>query len=333
MDHSSVGVFDAESEPMRKRIVVTDCRFESLRHERDAADRFDAVFETFDCTRPDEVARAVHDADVAFVNLAPVDADALAGMRPDGLIIRYGIGTDNVDIEAARRLGRRVANVPDYGSDTVADHAVAGMLALLRRLTIYDAAIRRDGWAKPTMVPRLPSLASTTVGLLGVGRIGILVARRLQAFGIRIVAHDPYADPVRLRALNIEFLTFDALLADAHGLSLHLPATSATRHVINRETIARMRPGAMLVNTARGALVDEGALSDALACGHLGGAALDVFDPEPLSSDSPLRSMDNVILTPHAAFYSDESLETLQRMAAEEAMRALGGEPLRSRVV
>ncbi len=317
---------------MRKRVVVTDCRFESLRHEREAADRFGAVFEVFDCTNPAEVARALRDADVAFVNLVPVDADALAGMRPEGLVIRYGIGTDNVDVEAARRLGRRVANIPDYGSDTVADHAVSGMLALLRRLTIYDAMIRRDGWAKPTAVPRLPSLAATTVGLLGVGRIGMLVARRLRAFGIRVAAHDPYADPVRLRALDIESLTFDALLAEAHGLSLHLPASSATRHVINRDTIALMRPGAMLVNTARGALVDEAALSDSLARGHLGGAALDVFDPEPLSPNSPLRGMDNVILTPHAAFYSAESLETLQRMAAEEAMRALAGDALRCRV-
>ena len=317
---------------MRKRVVVTDCRFESLRHEREAADRFDAVFEAFDCTNPAEVARALRDADVAFVNLVPVDADALAGMRPEGLVIRYGIGTDNVDVEAARRLGRRVANIPDYGSDTVADHAVSGMLALLRRLTIYDAMIRRDGGATPTAGPRLPSLAATTVGLLGVGRIGMLVARRLRAFGIRVAAHDPYADPVRLRALDIESLTFDALLAEAHGLSLHLPASSATRHVINRDTIGRMRPGAMLVNTARGALVDEAALSDALARGHLEGAALDVFDPEPLSPNSPLRGMDNVILTPHAAFYSAESLETLQRMAAEEAMRALAGDALRCRV-
>lgn len=321
------------ADTMRPRVVVTDCRFEGLRHEQEAAERFGAAFEVFDCKGPADVARALLDADIAFVNLVPVDAEALAGMRPNGLVIRYGIGIDNVDLGAARRLGKRVANIPDYGSDTVADHAASSMLALLRRLRVYDAAIRRDGWAAPAMVAHLPALAATTIGLLGVGRIGVLVAQRLQAFGISVLAHDPYADPVRLQALKIELVPLETLLAQVHGLSLHLPATPATRHIIGRDTIGRMRPGAMLVNTARGALVDEAALSDALASGHLGGAALDVFDPEPLSPGSPLRRMDNVFLTPHAAFYSAESLEALQRLAAEEAIRALAGEPLRSEVV
>ena len=314
---------------MRPRVVVTDCRFEHLRHEREAAERFEAAFEVFDCQGPFDVARALLDADVAFVNLVPIDAEALAGMRLNGLVIRYGIGTDNVDLEAARRLGRRVANIPDYGSDTVADHAASSMLALLRRLTVYDAAIRRDGWASPSTVGSLPSLAATTVGLLGVGRIGLLVASRLQAFGIRILATDPYADAAQLQAQDVALVPFETLLAEAHGLSLHMPATAATRHVIGREAIDRMRAGAVLVNTARGALVDEAALAEALASGRLGGAALDVFDPEPLAPDSPLRRMDRVILTPHAAFYSNESLDTLQRMAAEEAGRALAGQALR----
>ena len=275
---------------------------------------------------------ALRDADVAFVNLVPVTKAALAAMRPGALVVRYGIGYDNVDIAAARRLGVRVANVPDYGSDTVADHASACMLALLRRLPIFDAAIRREGWINPDRVGPLPALAATTVGLVGVGRIGALVARRLQAFGIRILASDPFADPIRLREAGIEPVALDTLLAEAHGLSLHLPATAETRHIIGRQSIAQMRRGAMLVNTARGALVDEAALADALADGRLGGAALDVFDPEPLDPASPLHAMPNVILTPHAAFYSVESLDALQRLAAEEARRALAGEPLRSLV-
>jgi D-3-phosphoglycerate dehydrogenase / 2-oxoglutarate reductase len=315
-----------------KRVVVTDLRFEGLQHERAVAERFGAEFAVFDCRDADEVAVALEDADIAFVNLVPVTDAALAGMRPGGLVIRYGIGYDNLDVAAARRLGIRVANVPDYGSDTVADHAAAAMLGLLRRLPVYDAAIRREGWVNPDLIRPLPSLAASTVGLLGVGRIGMLVARRLQAFGIRILATDPYADPARLRDAGIEPCAMDVLLAEAHGLSLHLPATAETRHIIGRGAIDRMRPGAMLVNTARGALVDEAALAEALADGRLGGAALDVFDPEPLAADSPLRRLSNVVLTPHAAFYSVESLDTLQRMAAEEAARALAGEPLRSPV-
>ena len=315
-----------------KRVVVTDLRFEGLLNERAAAERFGASFHEFDCQDASEVVEALRDADIAFVNLVPVTEDALAGMRPGALIVRYGIGVDNVDLGAARRLGIRVANVPDYGSDTVADHAAASMLALLRRLPMFDAAIRAEGWINPDRVRPLPSLMSTTVGLVGVGRIGLLVARRLQAFGIRILASDPFADPQRLRDAAIEPVALDALLAEAHGISLHLPANAETRHIIGERSIARMRRGAMLVNTARGALVDEAALAQALADGRLGGAALDVFDPEPLLPDSLLRTMCNVILTPHAAFYSVESLDALQRLAAEEAARALAGAPLRSLV-
>ncbi len=315
-----------------KRVVVTDLRFEGLLNERAAADRFGASFHEFDCQDASEVADALRDADIAFVNLVTVTEQALAGMRPGALVVRYGIGVDNVDLSAARRLGIRVANVPDYGSDTVADHASASMLALLRRLPMFDAAIRAEGWINPDRVRPLPSLMSSTVGLVGVGRIGLLVARRLQAFGIRILASDPFADPGRLREAGIEPVALDALLAEAHGISLHLPANAETRHIIGRPSIARMRRGAMLVNTARGALVDEAALAEALADGRLGGAALDVFDPEPLAPDSPLRGMSNVILSPHAAFYSVESLDALQRLAAEEAARALAGEPLRSLV-
>lgn len=317
---------------MRKRIVVPDPRFETFERERAVAERFAADFQILDCRDDADVAAALRDADIAFVNLVPVGEAALAGMRPDGLIIRYGIGFDNVDVGAARRLGVRVANIPDYGSDTVADHTVSLMLALLRRLPVYDAAIRRDGWARPDAVGPLPSLAATTVGLLGVGRIGWLVAARLRAFGIRVLATDPFADADRMRVRGIEPVPFEALLAQAHGLSLHLPATEATRHIIDGAALAAMRPGAVLVNTARGALIDETALAEALADGRLAGAALDVFDPEPLSPDSPLRGMPQVILTPHVGFYSEESLDALQRLAAEEAARALAGEPLRSAV-
>ncbi len=315
-----------------KRIVVTDLRFQDVPHERAAADRAGAEFQILACRSEAEVVEGLRDADIAFVNLVPVTETALAGMRPGGVIIRYGIGYDNVDIAAARRLGIRVANIPDYGSDTVADHAASCMLSLLRRLPVYTDAVRRDGWTSPDVVGSLPALASTTVGLVGLGRIGLLVARRLQAFGIRVMAADPYADRDRLAAMEIDLVPFEALLGEVHGLSLHLPATPETRHVVNRETLAKMRRGTMLVNTARGALVDEEALADALEEGRLAGAALDVFDPEPLSPGSRLRALPNVILTPHAGFYSQDSLETLQRMAAEEAARALAGEPLRSTV-
>ena len=164
-----------------------------------------------------------------------------------------------------------------------------------------------------------------TIGLLGVGRIGALVAKRLQAFGTRVLATDPYADAARMRELGVDLVPLGELLAASHGVSLHLPATSETRRIINADTLARMRPGAVLVNTARGSLVDEAALAAALAGKGLAGAALDVFDPEPLCEDSPLRGMDNVLLTPHAGFFSTDSLEALQRMGRRRRARASAG--------
>jgi D-3-phosphoglycerate dehydrogenase len=314
------------------RVVVTDQAFGAVAEERAVAARFAAEFAAHHCVTEAETRAAVAGADVAFVNFAPMSRPVLAALAPGATVIRYGIGYDNVDVTAARELGVRVANVPDYGTDTVADHATACLLALLRRLPLYDRAIRGDGWCAPADVGPLPSFAATTVGLVGTGQIGRAVHRRLRAFGFRVLASDPYAGPAAGPACGPELVELPELLAEAHAISLHAPATPDTHHLIGPVNLARMRPGAVLVNTSRGALVDTAALADALRGGRLAAAALDVFDPEPLPPDSPLRGLANVVFTPHAAFYSTESLHALQRLAAEEAARALTGGPLRCRV-
>ena len=290
------------------------------------------AFSSHQCTDEAETLAATAGADVVLVNLVPITDAVLAGLASGATVIRYGIGYDNVDIEAARRHGVAVANVPDYGTETVADHAAACLLALLRKLPFYDSAIRRDGWCRPLGLGSLPGFASTTVGLIGAGRIALSLARRLQPFGFRVLAHDPYANRSAAEDAGVELAELDRVLAESAAISLHVPVTEDTRHLVNREFLQKMRAGAILVNTSRGALVDEDALADALASGRLAAAALDVFDPEPLSPTSPLRELDNVLFTPHAAFFSDDSIEALQRMATEEAGRALAGEALRSRV-
>ncbi|WP_049577204.1 C-terminal binding protein [Streptomyces sp. SBT349] len=310
------------------RVVVTDQAFGQVRYEREVAARFGAEFAEHHCTTEAETVEALLGADVAFVNFAPMTRGVLAVLRPGSTVIRYGIGYDNVDTAAARDLGVQVANVPDYGTGTVADHATACLLTLLRRLPHHDRAIRAEGWSTPAAVGPLPSFPATTVGLVGTGQIGRAVALRLRAFGFRVIATDPYAAPDG----GIELVELPELLAQAHAISLHAPATPETHHLIGRENLARMRPGAVLVNTARGTLVDSDALAASLRSGHLAGAALDVTDPEPLPPDAALREAPGVLLTPHAAFYSNESLDALQRLAAEEAARALGREPLRCRV-
>ena len=311
------------------RVVVTDHAFADLVQEEEMAARSGAELVDHQCTTEEETRAALDGADVALVNFAPVTSAVLEAMAPGATVVRYGIGYDNVDVEAARRLGVAVANVPDYGSETVADHAAAMVLALLRRLPHYDRGVRTQGWVRPASVGTVPSLDRTTVGLVGVGRIARLLAERLRPFGVTLLGSDPAVDPALAAGSGVRLASFDEVVEQSHAISLHAPSTPQTHHLLGRETMARMRPGAVLVNTSRGPLVDEVALAEALAEGRLAGAALDVFDPEPLAADSPLRDCPTVLLTPHAAFYSEESLHNLQRLASEEAARALNGEPLR----
>ncbi len=311
------------------RMVVTDHAFVHTAHEEAVAARVGAELSVHQCSGAEETTEAVRGAQVALVNFAPMGEEQLAAMAPGATVVRYGVGVDNVDLAAAQRLGVQVANVPDYGVDTVADHAAALLLALLRRLPVYDHGIRRDGWVPPGRVGALPSFPTMTVGLVGAGRIACSLADRLRPFGFRLLATDPFADADRVREHGIELVDLDELLPAAHAISLHVPVTPQTTHLVDGSFLARVRPGCVLVNTSRGGLVDETALARALAEGRLAGAGLDVFDPEPLAAASPLRELENVLFTPHAAFYSETSLDNLQRLAAEEAERALHGEPLR----
>lgn len=317
---------------MAARVVVTDHAFRDVDAERRAAEAAGATFADFQCrTVPDTIA-AVRDADVALVNFAPMSADVLSTMRRGATVIRYGVGVDNVDLDAARQQDVRVANVPDYGTETVGDHAAASILALARRLHLYDHRIRADGWIGPGDLGPLPSVRSMTVGFIGMGRTARAVHARLRAFGCAFVAHDPYCPPDDAAGLGIELVTLDELAARADVVSLHSASTPETRGVVGERFLRSVRPGTLLVNTARGALVDESALVAALEDGRIAAAALDVTDPEPVPVDSPLRAFPQVLLTPHAAFYDEDSLVALQRLASEEMVRALRGEPLRCRV-
>lgn len=314
------------------RIVVTDHAFGAVDHERAVAEQHGRNLEVFQCSTVAETVEAVRGADVVFVNFAPISAEVIAALPPAATVIRYGIGYDNVDIDAARRQGIRVCNVPDYGADTVADHAVACLLGLLRRTGEFTAVIRDRGWISSNGLGPIRGFGETTVGLVGTGRIGRAVIARLRPFGFEIIAHDPFVDEDSLRALGVESVTLQELFARSHAISLHVPLTAQSRGLIDADALAEMGEGTVLVNTSRGGLVDEAAVADALASGRLAGVALDVFDPEPLAHDSALRGLSNVILTPHAAFFSESSLSALQRLAAEEAGRALNHAPLRCQV-
>lgn len=308
-----------------RRVVVTDYTFPALDAEKAAAETAGAAFETHQCRTADDVAAAIAGADVAVVQFAPCDARAIAGLADGATVLRYGIGFDNIDVAAARARGVAVGYVPDYCLEEVADHTSALTLALLRKLFALDASVRAGTWDPVAVARPLPSFAETTIGFLGFGRIARAVKDRLAPFGFRFLAADPMLDT---DTAGVERVDPEALFARADALLLHAPASPDTDAIVNSRTLAHMRKGAVIVNTARGSLIEENALADALVSGHLGAAALDVFAQEPLAPDSRLRAAPNLVLSPHAAWYSEAALVRLQDLVARDITTALqGGTP------
>lgn len=243
-------------------------------------------------------------------------------------VIRAGVGYNNVDLDAASARGIAVCNVPDYGSEEVADHTIMMLLAVARQLISSHDSIRKGGWDYQVTAPA-PRLRGKTIGLVGCGRIGTATALRAKAFGLDVVFYDPYLPPGYDKALGLRRADrLEDLLDQSHFVSLHCYLDPGSRHLIDRAALTRMRPGSILINTARGPVVDQEALLEALDSGHLLGAGLDVVEREPLDDDR-LRQHPRVLLTPHSAFYSIEGFTELRRKAAEEARRLLLGQPPR----
>lgn len=312
-----------------KSVVITDYTFPSLDIERGLLSSVGAVLRDYQAKDEQEVIEALRGAEVVLTQFAPIGRRAIEALGPGATVIRYGVGVDNIDLEAAQERGVNVAYVPDYCIDEVADHTVASLLALLRKLKILDHQVRAGRWDPVKVAKPLLPFRETLVGFVGLGRIGRGVLERLRVFGFQFVVHDPYLSPDDTTELGIESAELNEMLAKVDALSLHVPLTSDTHHLVDAERLSRMKSTAVVVNTARGALIDANALAEALRRGTLAGAALDVFETEPLPGDSPLRNSPNILLSPHVAWYSEDSLPRLQRLAAEEAVRALLGEPLR----
>jgi D-3-phosphoglycerate dehydrogenase len=271
------------------------------------------------------------DAILLFHDLSILSELSFARAPKCRCVVRAGVGYNNVDVEAAARHGVIVCNVPDYGTEEVADHAIMFLLALARRLVISHEAIRGGTWDYRTALGT-PRLRGKTFGVVGCGRIGTAAALRAKALGLDVVFFDPYLRQGMDKALGIRRVyQLDELLEQSHFVSLHCYLDASTRHLINAQSIARMRPGAILINTARGPVVDEAALLDALDSGHLYAAGLDVIEREPLDYER-LRNHPKVLLTPHTAFYSVEGYNELRSKTAEEVRRILLGEAPRNPV-
>jgi phosphoglycerate dehydrogenase-like enzyme len=289
---------------------------------------------------PDAVAAAADGIEAIFVYSGSFDAALIARLPSCRMLARCGVGFDNIDLEAARRRGMVVTYVPSYGADDVAEHALALVLAAARRLRPCGLGVDAGRWPSYRELGPMRRVAASTLGVLGLGRIGRALAWRAAAIGMTVIAHDPYvvdteprwqAGPGRAGPARPgpERVGLDELLRRSDYLSVHLPLTAETRHLVGRRALSLMKPTAFLVNTSRGAVVDEAALAEALAAGSIAGAGLDVLETEPPAAGDPLLGRSDVTLTPHSAAYTEEALAEVRRVALEDVTRVLAGsEPL-----
>jgi D-3-phosphoglycerate dehydrogenase / 2-oxoglutarate reductase len=312
-------------------VAVTDYVFPSLEPEQRVLAPLGVELRPAQCQSEGEIIELAHEADAVLNCYAKMTARVIEGLKRCRIIARYGIGVDNVDVVAATRFGILVTNVPDYCIDEVSDHALALLLALARRITVADGAVKTGAWDVVAHAG-IRRLRGQALGLLGFGKIAKAFASKVQPLGMKVLVYDPYIEPLLIAQHGAEAVSLDKVLTDADAISIHVPLSSETRNLIGQRELARMKPTAFLINTSRGGIVDEQALAAALKEHRLGGAALDVLSIEPPPPDHPLRQAPNMILTPHLAFYSRESVIELQTKAAEEVARALKGEPPRSPV-
>jgi D-3-phosphoglycerate dehydrogenase len=306
-------------------IAVTDSVFPSLDLAKAALARVNPTFRMSKSSDAGDILAVAKDADAILVTYAKLTRDILLQLTKCKAIGRFGLGVDNIDLPTAKEKGIAVNYVPDYCIREVSDHTMALLLALIRKVPLANRLVQVGRWEMPAVVP-IRRLEGTVLGLVGFGHIPRLVVPKAQAFGMKVIAYDPFVKPEQFKALNVEGVDFDTLLKTSDYISVHAPLLPATRGMLNADAFAKTKKGVYIVNTARGPLIDEAALVAALDAKQVGGAALDVVTAEPLAKDSPLLGRDNVIITPHTGFYSIEALEELQTKCAADVARVLSGE-------
>jgi D-3-phosphoglycerate dehydrogenase / 2-oxoglutarate reductase len=321
----------------RGTIMIADSDFGDVDIERAIVEGAGFTLEAYQCKSEDEVIAHGRDAAGILTQYAHIGAAAMESLPHLRVIARYGTGVDIVDVEQATRHGIQVTNAPnEWCADEVADHAIALWLAAARKINEYDTATRHGEWQWQTGAP-IFRLRGRVFGLLGYGAIARLIAARAQAFGVQVWAHDPFVGADQMRADQVRAVDLDTLIRGSDYLTIQAPLTADTRHLFNDTTLAQMKPTAILINTARGPIVEDAALDRALRAGTIAAAALDDLEEEPAKvadwkPDNSLLHHPNVIVTPHAAYYSEDSIHIIRTIAAEEAVRVLTGQPPRSPV-
>jgi D-3-phosphoglycerate dehydrogenase / 2-oxoglutarate reductase len=306
-------------------IAVADSVFPSLDPAKAALAPLHATFRMSKSSSAEDILAVAKDADAILVTYAKITREIITQLTKCKAIGRFGLGVDNIDLAAAKEKGIAVNYVPDYCIREVSDHAMALLLSLIRKIPLSNKLVQAGRWEMPAVVP-IRRIEGTVLGLLGFGNIPRLVAPKAKAFGLNVIAYDPFAKDELFTSVGVERVDLDALFARADYISVHAPLMPQTRGLLNKDAFAKMKKGVYVVNTARGPLIDEEALVAALDSGQVGGAALDVVTNEPLAKDSALLGRDNVIVTPHTAFYSIEALDELQSKCASDVARVLSGQ-------
>lgn len=313
------------------KVLITDYDFGDVNIEREIMEAAGFEVVAAQCKSEDEVAAFGRDAEGVIAQYAPVGEKAIDAFERCRVIARYGTGVDIVDVDAATRRGIQVTNAPnEWCACEVADHAVTLWLTAARKIPLYNAAVRRGEWKWQTGEP-IGRLRGRVFGLLSFGSIARAVAERARPFGVELWAHDPFLDEDRIRERRVRPVSFEELVRGADYLVMQSPLTAETRGLFNEQVLRSMKPGAILINTARGPIVEDHALYRALKEGWIAGAALDDLEEEPAKQRdwkpvNPLFQLDNVIVTPHAAYYSEESIRSVREIASDEVVRVLTGQ-------
>lgn len=310
-----------------KLVAITDCDHDNMDVETKVLKDNGLVAEWFNCKTEEDLIRDCKGYRSLINQYAKFTEKVFAALAPElKVIVRYGVGVDNIDLAAATKHGVKVCNVPDYGMYEVADQAIAMMMALVRKIIFNNDNVKNNIWSYQKAIP-IHRLSTQTVGVIGVGRIGTAFAERAKAFGLKVIASDDSAKNEKRVKDFIEMVDLDTLLEKSDIISVHCPLDN-NRDLIAAEQFKKMKDSAYIINVSRGGIINEQDLYDALKSGKLAGAACDVFSPEPISKDNPLLTLDNFLASPHIAWYSEESSVELERKVAEEAARGALDQPV-----
>ena len=318
---SIVGEGDLAS---KHTVIVADCDHQSIDIEKAVLADICPELPWLKCRTEDELIAQCADGEGIIIMYAPMTRRVMQTLKHCKIIARYGVGVDSIDLKAAADLGIVVSNVPDYGTHEVSDHALAMMLCLTRKVAMANSLVKAGQWDFRLMHP-IHRHQVQTIGVIGLGRIGSAMAHKTHAMGMKVVAYDPLVKPERVPGY-VTLVSLEELLRESDVVSVHCPLSDSTRNLLDEKKLGLMKPSAYLINTARGAIVNEVALEKMLAEKRLAGAAMDVLSREPGTVDHPLFKHQNFLCTPHMAWHSEESNEELKRKAAEEVGRVLRGE-------